>query len=446
MPHTAYMQYTAPHAPQLMIKGKNALPPKSRRIKQTWGRSDAAPFRRVKSLPTLIRVACPKDDLPPPRRARKRPPSNEEIFGLLQDIQADIFKSTGSYPAEDLRDGATSGSSILSPLELLPLSPLMHPQLLKARQRYTDTKPLPSKDLTEFQTTLARNPYAKTLASPVRSKPWLVPKGLEYLAVPGVATETTSPPSPSPTLNADISTLTDPESLTPSTLSSTTPVRSIPTFVPPAPTPRSFPSHHSTAYLTTQFPALAHIASLKSSALNRHLPLRWKTHFGPSLQGIVCRDDLADFVLSLLRKHLGQQLLVLGDADVPYLVPYSRVKDKGPHQLGAVLWVGETQKGREAVDGPEAYMTTQVRGEEKVVPVYNLRVLLGVDGVRELKEGKGGFDWRRQEMVGVKIRARTMGVLGQLWRLMGYLGGEGEELREWRTGEAEQQGGNGLDE
>lgn len=92
---------------------------------------------------------------------RSRPiRSDEDIFGLLQDIQEDL-SSTTDGTAKGPDDGTQPSISTLSPLEQLPLSPLMHPQLLRARRRYTEKKPLPSKELTEFQKLLEKNPYGE---------------------------------------------------------------------------------------------------------------------------------------------------------------------------------------------------------------------------------------------------------------------------------------------
>ncbi|MCJ1394949.1 hypothetical protein MMC18_007830 [Xylographa bjoerkii] len=445
---------TTPHEPQLMIRLKKALSPKFRRLNYTWTSNSGEPFRTVESESSLVRLAGLKDTPRSLRRSRKRTTVDDEIFGLLQEIQADVFDSVSNPSAESSHNGTTNGSSRLSALEGLPLSPLMDPQLLAARRRYTDPKPQPVKEFPEIQTLLEKNPYARILASPVRAciltgvrlpcelllpftiqnhpqtrKPWLVPKGPGYLALPSATPETTSPPTPSPGLNADKSAQPGLHPPTAVSLSPTTLVRSVPKCVIPSPTPNPLPSCHSTAYLTTQLSALEHIAALKPRSLHRHLPFRWKTHFGPSLQNTVCRDDLPDFVLSLLRKRLIERLLALSDEDVPYLVSFSQGADGSLHQLGAGLWVGNPAS---IADGQaiyerklEAFIAAQVKRDAKVVPLYNLSTLLGIDGVRELWASNGRFCWRWQEMVGVKAKRRTFALLGEMWRLMGLVGGNG---------------------
>jgi hypothetical protein len=53
-------------------------------------------------------------------------------------------------------------SSVSSPRRPLPLSPLMDPVYLAAKQKYRHTKAAPSKEPTPFQQQLAKNPYGMT--------------------------------------------------------------------------------------------------------------------------------------------------------------------------------------------------------------------------------------------------------------------------------------------
>ena len=85
--------------------------------------------------------------------------SDDEILGLLQEVQQDIKSTDG-----DKNDGDSSKSPKgVSLLENMPLSPLMHPNLINARKRHTSSKPLPSKERTEFQTLLEKNPFGRLL-------------------------------------------------------------------------------------------------------------------------------------------------------------------------------------------------------------------------------------------------------------------------------------------
>jgi len=98
---------------------------------------------------------------------------NEDIFNLLEGIKGDL--DAVEVEVEDVNNGSTirdptpktsrgrdyyaKRESSMSVLEQLPLSPLMHPRLLEARSRFTKAKPLPSKELNEFQRLININPY-----------------------------------------------------------------------------------------------------------------------------------------------------------------------------------------------------------------------------------------------------------------------------------------------
>ena len=95
-----------------------------------------------------------------PKRSlgKLKSPSNEDVFGLLQDIQHDLA-ATSNLGEEGGPDMASSKPSSSPSIEDMPLSPLMHPKLVAARRRHLEAKPLPSKDLTDFETLLAKNPF-----------------------------------------------------------------------------------------------------------------------------------------------------------------------------------------------------------------------------------------------------------------------------------------------
>ena len=82
----------------------------------------------------------------------------KDIHGLLGELQQDLT----SLPFEDVTDTSTSNAEPtgeLAGLEELPLSPLMHPLLLKARNRHQKAKALPRTPLNEFQKLLKQNPF-----------------------------------------------------------------------------------------------------------------------------------------------------------------------------------------------------------------------------------------------------------------------------------------------
>ena len=87
--------------------------------------------------------------------------SDEEVLGLLQEFQT-VLEPTNADNATDDNVSKQWGEQGGMSFEDMPLSPLMHPNLINARKRYTDSKPLPSKDKTEFQKLLVKNPFGNT--------------------------------------------------------------------------------------------------------------------------------------------------------------------------------------------------------------------------------------------------------------------------------------------
>ena len=84
-----------------------------------------------------------------------RPWENEGIFGILQEIGEGLEKGSKSNTE---RDDNPSDSDLWANL---PLSPLMHPELLKARSRFRTTKARPNVDKSDFEADVARNPFGK---------------------------------------------------------------------------------------------------------------------------------------------------------------------------------------------------------------------------------------------------------------------------------------------
>ncbi|KAB8297366.1 hypothetical protein EYC80_002711 [Monilinia laxa] len=72
--------------------------------------------------------------------------------------------------SEDVIEGQWQGIRSVKEVKPreLPLSPLMDPVFLEARNKHSAPKPPPSKERTAFQEQLAKNPYALALATPVR--------------------------------------------------------------------------------------------------------------------------------------------------------------------------------------------------------------------------------------------------------------------------------------
>ncbi|KAA8568299.1 hypothetical protein EYC84_007335 [Monilinia fructicola] len=70
--------------------------------------------------------------------------------------------------SEDVNEGQWQGTRSVKEVKPreLPLSPLMDPAFLEARNKHSAPKPRPSKERTAFQEQLAKNPYALALGNP----------------------------------------------------------------------------------------------------------------------------------------------------------------------------------------------------------------------------------------------------------------------------------------
>jgi len=236
--------------------------------------------------------------------------------------------------------------------------------------------------------------------------------------------------------------------------------------------PPAVPPTLQKVYLLSSHAALTHVGALSRGPFTRLLPYRWKGHFGESLKTSVWREDMADFVLKLLRKRVVSWLL-----SVESLVPVSdwQVKEGWvPGDVAAVLWmrdlwsglvrskmgdvsdvsepplgavaraggvggVGRWEKvdGAGKVGGLASVSRNNGEGETKrvegaTVPVFNLPLLLGEEGMGELWRGKGAYYHRRRHsMQGLEKNRLSARLVGMLWSLVRYVGDGEVEVREW---------------
>ena len=102
-----------------------------------------------------------------PRRlasSKKLPGKNEDILGILHNIRKDI-KASGLAEAnnDSPRHEEPRNQEEDFSFEHMPLSPLIDKKLIEARIRYREPKPLPSKERTDFQKLIDKNPYGTWL-------------------------------------------------------------------------------------------------------------------------------------------------------------------------------------------------------------------------------------------------------------------------------------------
>ncbi|KAG7009955.1 hypothetical protein G7Y79_00001g002270 [Physcia stellaris] len=351
------------------------------------------------------------------------PPYNQTtIQNLLNGDEAipDDSNQPATAPVQQQDDrkkiqSLESESQAQSPLPLpsatLPLSPLMDPKLTAARERHRTPKPAPSeRELSAFSKKLRSNPFAQALATPVRQcrftglrlpeyfhldfglqshpttgKPWHLPK-LALTAESKAASEDTG---------AEEDAGLDEKS------------------------------------------TLRFISRLEKEKYRKLFPLRWKTGSNLETREVVWRQDMDTYVLGLLRKDLLTNLKYIASRPVGYMVGCGAYEQIGKHaQVGAALWLGDaaaegpsstgfegtgsggdTGAASEGSDGPPpAYAMLDYRG--RYIPLYNLRTLLGLEYLEQLKGLNAIF---QNKFVVVKQKRNTVKIQLALWKLMGYL-------------------------
>ena len=253
---------------------------------------------------------------------------------------------------------------------------------------------------------------------PTTGKPWHLPK-LALTAEPGAASEAICAEE-----DAGLDEVSDnPDSPTPLPATRT----------PQTPNPRrTLTGTHFIAQKST----LRFISRLEKEKYRKLFPLRWKTGSNLETREVVWRQDMDTYVLGLLRKDLLTSLKYIASRPVGYMVGCGAYEQIGKHaQVGAALWLGDIAEGpnstglegtgsggdtgaaSEESDGPPpAYAMLDYRG--RYIPLYNLRTLLGIEYLEQLKGLNAIF---QDKFVVVKQKRNTVKIQLALWKLMGYL-------------------------
>lgn len=310
------------------------------------------------------------------------PLNQRDVLNLLGDLGADLEPgqedqgSQGGQGGQRGQRGYGHGDSeslgwqerkgLGAVLEDMPLSPLMHPELRKARLQHTQRKLFPSREKTEFQAALEKNPFgdftsraflitdlltsipACMLTATVRScaltgirlpsffhvqfslrshpngSPWYLPTLLRprkheeqfWAKEEALRSKPTAEPVPEPSsqtikssaeIDAQRHIMSQKHESLKLTFSQSSPGS------PPTTSEAAQPANDPTlagTYITSQQIALKHIASLAPSQFLRHISFRWKSDplVKNKLTRIVRRDDLDTFTLDLMRRRLLFQL------------------------------------------------------------------------------------------------------------------------------------------
>ncbi|KAL8694991.1 MAG: hypothetical protein Q9218_000463 [Villophora microphyllina] len=351
---------------------------------------------------------------------------------------------------EDVKEGGTNvGAGRLDEVgeqeirnSQLPLSPLMDPKLQAARNRHRTRKPNASREPSEFQKKLRRNPYgtitlqlppkpllnlptAQALATPTRScaltgirlpnyflvdfgltphprtgKPWQMPKLATDRNI--VSLQET------PSLDNNLESMTSASSEDHTDFGATSKGRQ---------NARTVAGSH----VISHRPALKLMCSLKHRTLMYMIPQRWKQDGRFKAEEIVWRKDMDTFILDLMRRKTMNLLKYLNSQPAAYIVACEGYQDvENKHQAGAVLWLGERRHGSDLTSSnknPPPYGMVKYKSSGHI-PIYNLPALFGSGYLNQLRNAGKPFDGT---IAVIKRKRNTAEVQLQLWKLMGYM-------------------------
>lgn len=146
------------------------------------------------------------------------------------------------------------------------------------------------------------------------------------------------------------------------------------------------------------------------------------------------RADMDTFILEMMRRRIAEMLGYLGGMQDRYIrkcESWERVDFS--QQVGCVLWMGQKRLGDEtARDGKQDQESDREQeippgefeikrigsGGRRVVPVHNLRTMMGKEWVQKMKEGNAKFG---NQILVVKSKNATKEVQMMLWKLQGYV-------------------------
>ncbi|QSZ34718.1 hypothetical protein DSL72_007573 [Monilinia vaccinii-corymbosi] len=324
-------------------------------------------------------------------------------------VVVDNIQSTSKDVDEGPGQGIRSMREV-KPREL-PLSPLMDPVFLEARNRYSAPKPKPSKERTDFQKQLAKNPYALALATPVRqcsatllSLPSFFLQDFSIMAHPTTSDPWHVPRSLSPRLKSP-----DKDSSHNPSLGATTYVGLRQSLL------QSF-LKKGTGY--TGIYKKFGLMQAKSVARKR-VVLR-----------AVWRSDMDTFILELLRRRTAELLDYLCTKGREYIhecESWERVEYSS--KVGCVLWMGqkstlgeegasEREQEQEQEIPPGEFETRKIGLRGRIVPVFNLWTMMGKQWVEKMREGNEIFG---NQILVLRHKNATKVALMKLWQLQGYV-------------------------
>ncbi|SPN98683.1 uncharacterized protein DNG_01727 [Cephalotrichum gorgonifer] len=340
-----------------------------------------------------------------------------------------VLKAVQDALREDEQSGVlkvdSSNKTVSTPSASLPLSPIMDPDFLSAAQRFRTPKAKPSaQPVGRFRKLLAKNIYAQSLATPIRSC------AITRARLPSSHLQKFRPvinPSSDNAwwMPAD---LVSSEATAETTTASAARAEGVGIGIQPS-------SRGPGAYVLLEESVLStdQDKPAKRVGVSRRLmgARGWRTAKLPGGQLAVWREGMGGAVLDMLRNSVVSELLELAqeveEEGKEYLLPMQSWEDAGDMKFrGCVLWSSpqETPPGGaegegegEGAPGQYATLDLDVQYGSKV-PVHNLHRVLGDEHLNRLRSESATF--RDNNMV-MLARVRTMKTQAKLWKIQGYL-------------------------
>ena len=193
----------------------------------------------------------------------------------------------------------------------------------------------------------------------------------------------------------------------------------------------------SGSYLPARAPALRYISGMRHKHYLRVIiPYRWKGDLALNANHIVWREDMEQYVLSLMRTEIISSLSYLSSLPAGYIVRCNDWASIDQHrQVAAVLWLGDVTPQKDSSNAgpgeadtdwqshtsmkekePPPYAMVFYRGQH--IPVYNLRSLLSPSCLSTLAQNCVPL---RGTLTLIKRKHNTVDLQLALWKLMGYL-------------------------
>ncbi|POS88321.1 hypothetical protein EPUL_000622 [Erysiphe pulchra] len=132
------------------------------------------------------------------------------------------------------------------------------------------------------------------------------------------------------------------------------------------------------------------------------------------------RPDMADFVLTLKRRRLSEALILVTRKFRGYIAKFNPTKSLKTSQVAAVLLLGPPLTATsESQIVSEIEFRSYMQKAPEDVPVFDLRILLGDEMLRNLKSSDT-TRWN-SEILTIKNKNYSQPLLTRLWELEGYL-------------------------